>query len=153
EPLRRSFPVAPLALRMAALLKDAQYVAGAILFFLAGLSSARLLDTSLTPSPLLLGSAVCGSLVVILLFGLVFVWGAATTPGMKSAGLCLVSFDGRPAPRRQRLWRVLGGIVSAGSFFIGYLWALADEETLYWHDHISKTYLALSAALPANEHR
>ena len=92
----------------------------------------------------LLGGVVCGSLVLALLYGLLFFSVSGTTPGMRAAGLRLVTFDGKAPSRRLRLWRVLGAVVSAGSFFIGFLWAAVDEEKLYWHDHISKTFLTLA---------
>ncbi|MBI3934947.1 MAG: RDD family protein [Acidobacteria bacterium] len=137
-------PVAPLRLRVSGHLKDMQIIAGAAILFLAAMAVIPYFGVTVHPNLILLSGMVCGSLLLTLLFGLLFVWGAGVTPGMKSAGLRLVNFDGMPASRWQRLWRVLGAIVSAGSFFIGYLWAVVDEETLYWHDHISKTYLTRS---------
>ena len=136
-------PVAPIRLRAAAHFKDLQLLAGAMMLFLATLLVIPYLGVTVHSNLMLLGGAVCGFLLMALLYGLLFVWGAGVTPGMRSAGLRLVTFDGIPAPRRQRLWRVFGAIVSAGSFLIGFLWAVVDEEKLYWHDHISKTYLTV----------
>jgi uncharacterized RDD family membrane protein YckC len=95
----------------------------------------------LAPDAALLGGILCGSLVLALLYGLLFSSLSGNTPGMRATGLRLVTFDGKTPSRRQRLYRVLGAVVSAGSFFIGFLWAAVDEEKLYWHDHISKTFL------------
>jgi uncharacterized RDD family membrane protein YckC len=136
--------VAPLRLRLAAHLRDLQWITGAVLLFLATLMLIPRFGVPLQPERVLLGGIVCGSLLLTLLYGLLFVWGAGVTPGMKRGGLRLVTFDGLPAPRRQRLWRIIGAIISAGSFFIGFLWGVVDEEKLYWHDHISKTYITLS---------
>jgi uncharacterized RDD family membrane protein YckC len=62
------------------------------------------------------------------------------TPGMRFAGLRLVDFDGR-APRRQhRIVRQFAGLLSLLSAGVGLVWALVDEESLTWHDHISKTF-------------
>jgi len=144
EQVWRARPVAPLRLRLAAHAKDLQLIAGAVLLFLAALLLIPHFDVTAQPTLLLVAGVVCGSLLLTLLYGLLFVWGAGVTPGMKSTGLRLVSFYGQPAPRRQRLWRILGTVVSAGSFLIGFLWAIIDEENLYWHDHISRTYLTLS---------
>ena len=140
----RSRPVAPLRLRVAAHVRDLLMVAYAVLLFLATLLLIPYFGVTVQLQMGLLGGIVCGSLLLALLFALLFVWGAGVTPGMKRTGLRLVTFDGLPAPRRQRFWRIFGGLVSAGSFLIGFLWAVVDEERLYWHDHISKTYLALS---------
>ena len=134
-------PVAPLRLRLSGHLRDLQLIACGTLLFLSATRLIPYFGIRIHFSLILLGGVVCGSLLMALLYGLLFVWGAGVTPGMKSAGLRLVTFDGMPASRRQRLWRVLGAIVSAGSFLIGFLWAVVDEEKLYWHDHISKTYL------------
>ena len=60
---------------------------------------------------------------------------------MTAAGLRVVSFSGHKPSWQQRLLRVAGALVSAGSFLFGYLWVFIDEEKLSWHDHISKTVL------------
>ena len=67
---------------------------------------------------------------------------AGTTPGLRLAKLELARFDGTPAARRLRRWRVLASFLSAGSLGLGYLWAFLDEDVLCWHDRITHTYLA-----------
>jgi uncharacterized RDD family membrane protein YckC len=62
------------------------------------------------------------------------------TAGMRWARLTLVDFDGQRPRRKQRLYRLASGILSLLAAGIGLLWALVDEETLTWHDHISKTF-------------
>ena len=89
----------------------------------------------------LLASALVAYFWILLLYGVIFQWLAGATPAMKWLDLRLVDFDGRTPGRTQRLWRLLGVIVSAGSFLLGFLWAAVDEETLSWHDRISKTFL------------
>ncbi len=80
-------------------------------------------------------------------FALFTVFGG-TTPGMMLRGLQVVSFTGdRPSPR-QLLLRSLGYVVSAGTFFLGFVWACWDEDNLTWHDRISRTYLTVGDALP-----
>jgi uncharacterized RDD family membrane protein YckC len=96
---------------------------------------------ALAPSLPLLGGILCGSLLLALLYGLLCFAVSGATPGMRAARLRLVTFDGKTPSRLQRILRVLGAVVSAGSFFIGFVWAVVDEEKLYWHDHISKTFL------------
>jgi uncharacterized RDD family membrane protein YckC len=65
-----------------------------------------------------------------------------STPGLKAAKLQLSRFDGAPASRRLRRWRVLVSLLSAISLGMGYAWCLVDEDALCWHDRITRTYLA-----------
>jgi uncharacterized RDD family membrane protein YckC len=67
---------------------------------------------------------------------------AGTTPGLRLAKLELARFDGTPAPRRLRRWRVIASFLSAASLGLGYLWAFLDEDLLCWHDRITHTHLA-----------
>ena len=71
-----------------------------------------------------------------------FLWvlGNGETPGMRFAGLRLVNFDGRSPDRDQRAFRQVSSILSLLSAGLGTVWALVDEESLTWHDHISKTF-------------
>jgi uncharacterized RDD family membrane protein YckC len=62
------------------------------------------------------------------------------TPGMRFAGLRLVDFDGRRPDREQRGIRQVASLLSLLSAGLGLVWALVDEESLTWHDHISKTF-------------
>ncbi len=67
---------------------------------------------------------------------------AGTTPGLRLARLQLCRFDGSPAKRRLRRWRVLASFLSAAALGMGYLWVFLDEDSLCWHDRITRTYLA-----------
>ncbi|MGA9305385.1 MAG: RDD family protein [Candidatus Sulfotelmatobacter sp.] len=67
---------------------------------------------------------------------------AGTTPGLRLARLELARFDGSPAGRRLRRWRVLASFLSAASLGMGYAWVFLDEDSLCWHDRITHTYLA-----------
>jgi uncharacterized RDD family membrane protein YckC len=67
---------------------------------------------------------------------------AGATPGLRMAGLRLARFDGTPANRRLRRWRVLASFLSAASLGMGYAWVFLDEDALCWHDRITHTYLA-----------
>jgi uncharacterized RDD family membrane protein YckC len=67
---------------------------------------------------------------------------SGTTPGLLLARLELARFDGSPAGRRLRRWRVLASFLSAVSLGLGYAWAFLDEDSLCWHDRITHTYLA-----------
>ena len=62
------------------------------------------------------------------------------TAGQKWTRLRLVNFDGQTPTRAQRFYRTASGFLSLMAGGIGLLWGLVDEETLTWHDHISKTF-------------
>ena len=79
-------------------------------------------------------------LVVTILYRGLWCLANADTPGMRFAGLQLVDFDGRRPRSKSRIVRQFAGILSLASAGVGLLWALVDEESLTWHDHISKTF-------------
>lgn len=90
-----------------------------------------------------LSAAVCVATFVIVYlqyFALFTVFGG-TTPGMMLRGLHVVSFSGETPTPRQMLWRSVGYMLSAGTFFMGFLWSMWDEDALTWHDRLSRTYL------------
>jgi uncharacterized RDD family membrane protein YckC len=62
------------------------------------------------------------------------------TAGQYWTHLRLVNFDGQRPTRTQRFYRLASGLLSLLAAGIGLLWSLVDEETLTWHDHISKTF-------------
>ncbi len=70
------------------------------------------------------------------------------TPGMRIAGLRVVSFDGNPPTPRQLLWRTLGYLVAGGAGMLGFLWALWDDEKLCWQDRTSQTYVTALVPMP-----
>jgi len=86
--------------------------------------------------PLFLG-VIAG---VTVFYKLLWCVGGGDTPGMKWTHLALVDFDGHAPTRRQRLQRTASGFLSVLAAGIGVLWLLVDEETLTWHDHISRTF-------------
>ena len=73
-------------------------------------------------------------------YGLLWIWADRQTVGMRWTGLRLIDFDGFPADRRARSLRAIGACLSFCAGGLGLLWALADEERLAWHDHMSKTF-------------
>jgi uncharacterized RDD family membrane protein YckC len=82
------------------------------------------------------------SIVYIQYFCLFTIFGE-TTPGMMLRGLQVVDFSGEPPSPKQMLLRSAGYILSAGTFFLGFLWAMWDEDELTWHDRLSRTYLTV----------
>lgn len=67
---------------------------------------------------------------------------SGTTAGLRLGGVELAGFDGNPASRSRRRWRVFASFLSAISLGMGYAWALLDEDSLCWHDRITHTCLA-----------
>ncbi len=62
-----------------------------------------------------------------------------TTPGKKVLKLRVVSEDGSPITKRQRVLRSAFSIVSLYFAFLGYLWALWEPERRGWHDLLAGT--------------
>lgn len=102
------------------------------IFFLSG----GVIAVTRSNIPFFLGVAV----VIALFYRLLWCVADGDTPGMRFAGLRLVDFDGRKPDREQRGMRQAAGILSLLSAGLGLVWALVDEESLTWHDHISKTF-------------
>jgi uncharacterized RDD family membrane protein YckC len=83
-----------------------------------------------------------GAIAVLfyLLYNSLWALGNADTPGMAWAHLRLVNFEGQKPDREQRIYRLASGCLSVMATGLGVLWALVDEESLTWHDHMSKTF-------------
>ena len=69
-----------------------------------------------------------------------FIVYGARTPGMAMTHLAFSTFQGTAPNLKQRRKRVLGMAVSCSSLMLGFVWAFFDEDTLCWHDRISRTY-------------
>ncbi|OLE57293.1 MAG: hypothetical protein AUG13_04705 [Chloroflexi bacterium 13_1_20CM_2_59_7] len=67
--------------------------------------------------------------------------------GMMLRGLQVVSFSGEPPTPKQMLLRSAGYLLSAGTIFLGFMWAMWDEDELTWHDRLSRTYLSVEQTL------
>jgi uncharacterized RDD family membrane protein YckC len=132
------YPAAALSERRAAALIDIACLAFAYGGFLALFGS---LGGQFTFSKL--SAAICFftfAFVYLQYFGLFTIFGG-TTPGMMIRGLQVASFSGDIPTPRQYLLRAAGYVLSAGTLFLGFLWALWDEDSLTWHDRLSRTYL------------
>jgi uncharacterized RDD family membrane protein YckC len=90
------------------------------------------------------------AIVYLQYFALFTVFGG-TTPGMMLRGLRVVDFSGEDPAPRQLLLRAAGYMLSAGTFFLGFLWAQWDEDELTWHDRISHTYLSSASSIADSE--
>ena len=137
------YPVASIEERRIAALADAACLLFAYGAFLALFGSV---GGQFTLSKL--SAAVCTAtfaLVYLQYFALFTIFGG-TTPGMMLRGLQVVSFSGETPTPRQMLLRSAGYMLSAGTFFMGFVWAMWDEDSLTWHDRMSRTYLCASQA-------
>jgi len=134
------YPVATLRERRLAALIDAACLAFAYGGFLALFGS---LGGEFTLSKL--SAVVCFStfaFVYVQYFGLFTIFGG-TTPGMMVRGLQVASFTGDSPTAQQLFLRTAGYVISASTFFLGFFWALWDEDAMTWHDRLSKTYLGV----------
>jgi uncharacterized RDD family membrane protein YckC len=68
------------------------------------------------------------------------------TPGMQLLRLSVVGFEGNAPRPEQLLWRSFGYVIAGGAAWLGFLWALWDEDHLTWQDRVSQTYIT---AMPA----
>jgi len=101
-------------------------------------------EFALTPVNLAVFGAAFALIAVF--YGLLWLLAQADSPGKHWMHLRLTNFDGFPPEGMQRLLRFVGGWLSLSALGAGVLWALVDEESLTWHDHISKTFLTLREA-------
>ncbi|PYU34590.1 MAG: hypothetical protein DMG28_05390 [Acidobacteria bacterium] len=94
-------------------------------------------------------AAVCVAMLVLFhaQYFALFTLCGGSTPGMRTCGLRVATFDGAPPRLGQLLWRSFGYLVSGGTLLLGFLWALWDEDHLTWHDRISQTYVTHSEFL------
>ena len=79
-------------------------------------------------------------------FALFTVFGGST-PGMMLRGLRVASFTGSTPTSQQMAWRSFGYLISAGTCFLGFIWALWDDDQLCWQDRMSQTYLTSAEQL------
>jgi len=79
-------------------------------------------------------------LLVAAFYGLIWAIAGRETAGMRYTDLQLITFDGFPLDGRNRALRFASSWLSFCSGGLGLIWAVADEESLTWHDHISKTF-------------
>jgi uncharacterized RDD family membrane protein YckC len=78
--------------------------------------------------------------LVSMFYGLIWAIAGRETAGMQYTDLQLITFDGFQLDARSRALRFASTWLSFCSGGLGLLWAVADEESLTWHDHISKTF-------------
>jgi len=128
--------VAPVRSRLVAALIDGALVlsAGALFAWIAfkitsGISARTLVELTLGVSALFWA-----------VYHYVLVTYSGTTPGMEMAQIRVSCFEGGAPGKGTRRGRALAMVLSGISFGLGYLWCLFDEDTLCWHDRITRTY-------------
>ncbi|MCL4401235.1 MAG: RDD family protein [Acidobacteria bacterium] len=90
-----------------------------------------------------MGVFTAAFVLIALFYGMLWVLAQSDSPGRRWASLRLTNFDGFPPDATQRALRFAGTVLSLTSLGAGVAWALADEESLTWHDHMSKTFLTV----------
>ena len=130
-------PVAGRIHRMLAVALDLSIVAIAFGIFLITFSVAggSLVFTRET-TPLF--AVIAGLLAVF--YHVLFCLSGGDSPGMRWTSLRVLNFDGHAPTREQRAFRLAGSLLSLLAAGLGLLWSLVDEESLTWHDHMSKTF-------------
>ena len=91
--------------------------------------------------------------IIAVFYGLIFAVTGRETVGMHCTDLQLITFDGLPVEGPSRAARVAATWLSFCSGGLGLIWALADEENLTWHDHISKTFPTVADGSAGVVHR
>jgi uncharacterized RDD family membrane protein YckC len=135
EPEQKSFIPAGILRRFGALLYDSLLLGG-VLFV------ASALVLILNGGQPIQGTNLFYSVYMLLAGFLFFAWfwlHGGQTLGLRVWGLRLVRSDGGPLTPRHALLRYLGALLSWAVFGLGFLWVLADQERLTWHDRLSGT--------------
>ena len=130
------FPVATILHRAVASALDWSMV---LIGYGVFVTAARALGCELTLSKANLLGFGGMFLLIAFAYGLCFAIAGAETPGMVWTRLRLTTFDGFPPDLKQRIGRCFAGC-SSRCTLLGLFWALADEESLAWHDHMSRTF-------------
>ena len=132
---------------VAGAMDGAMIVMGFGLFVATAMATAAAMDAEgVFGSGKLLWVTLATALGIIAVFyALLWVMARRETAGMKWSDLHLVTFDGFPLDRGHRLARCAATMMSFGSGGLGLLWALADAESLTWHDQISRTFPTVRA--------
>jgi uncharacterized RDD family membrane protein YckC len=131
--------MAPVMLRMAALVIDACWIGLAFVGLVCGAMKMMATVPHLSPKQMVIGAAV-SLLTLALVYGLVFLSLAGATPGMMYAEIGLYQFDTTDArPGTLRLWLLLT-LLSALPAGLGLLWPVVDPDGLGWQDRVCGVY-------------
>jgi uncharacterized RDD family membrane protein YckC len=128
---------APLGDRLMAALVDAAIAGGAFLLFVVVFCACT------AHPPLDKLGLGCGALVLVglvLFYQWLFMSYGGGTPGMRYARIALCTFDDENPTKKVRRGRVWASVLSALPLGLGFLWALFDEDSLGWHDRMTRSY-------------
>lgn len=78
--------------------------------------------------------------VMAMLYQLLFFTLTDATPGMRYAKIALCTFDDENPSRSALRGRIAALLLSALPLGLGFLWAIFDEDSLGWHDRVTRTY-------------
>lgn len=125
--------------RLMALVVDGALIAGADL----GAVTLALTRAQVMPGlrAIEMGSGVAFAVIAALYVALFFAL-AHSTPGMKYARIRLSRFDGLTPSRAQRCGRLAASLLAVLPAGMGLAWSLFDDQSLCWHDRLSRTYLS-----------
>jgi hypothetical protein len=77
--------------------------------------------------------------LVWFVYNLVFLKKLGTTPGKRLLKLKVISMDGGPLDKKQRVMRSAVSLLSGYAGGLGYLWALFEPQRRGWHDLMADT--------------
>jgi len=92
------------------------------------------------PRPVAAAGVLATLAVFALLYQLLFFTLSDATPGMRLARIALCTFSDENPTRSAMRRRIVATLLAAFPLGIGLLWAFLDEDTLGWHDRISRMY-------------
>ncbi len=92
------------------------------------------------PRMIAITGSVCTLAVLCLLYQLLFFTLSDATPGMRYARIAFCTFTDENPTRSAMRRRILATLLAAFPLGLGLLWSLLDEDTLGWHDRISRMY-------------
>ncbi len=135
-------PVAPAALRARAALIDGMLI---MLGCLVGLALYFFEGGGFSTDRHVLPFLAAAFITIPVFYKFLWTFAGRDSIGMQSTGLCLVDFDGNPPSRQRRYLRFFASFVSFLAAGVGLVWALVDEDSLTWHDHMSSTFPTISS--------
>jgi uncharacterized RDD family membrane protein YckC len=123
--------------RTMAALVDFAVILGAFLLFV-------LVFASCTAHPPVNKTAlVCAGVIfagIALFYEWLFMSYGGGTLGMRYAQIAICTFDDDNPSRRVMRRRVAASLLSALPLGLGFLWAIFDEDSLSWHDRMTRSY-------------
>ncbi len=139
------------ALIDAVLLAPVLWLLGFLAFLVAGyraplgpkLGLASLLELLLDGGGALYGFVGVG-LLILLLYGFLFLTTAGATPGLRAVGLRVISVYGQRPEWWRMLLRCVGFVLGVLSLGLGFLWMGFDREKRGLHDWMAGTYVIRS---------